>query len=243
MTRVTPAQAWANMLAGNKRFVEGAPAHPRQNVERRKEVAHDQNPSAALFGCSDSRLAAEIIFDKGLGDLFVVRNAGQIISDSVVASLEYAVAILGVPLIIVLGHDNCGAVNGAINMLGPYANPLPRISPIWWHELLQLFVVWRVRQDNFCRTAHSTRATWMHWPWAKSTCVRPSPNCSNRASSWVPPSPRVIWQLSAQTTDSIKVLSRPMSSWAASTRPHRRASRTTSPRLALHIVNGKVALP
>lgn len=125
MTRVTPAQAWANMLAGNKRFVEGAPAHPRQNVERRKEVAHDQNPSAALFGCSDSRLAAEIIFDKGLGDLFVVRNAGQIISDSVVASLEYAVAILGVPLIIVLGHDNCGAVNGAINMLGPYANPLP----------------------------------------------------------------------------------------------------------------------
>jgi len=125
MTHVTPGQAWANMLAGNKRFVEGAPAHPRQNVERRKEVAHDQNPSAALFGCSDSRLAAEIIFDKGLGDLFVVRNAGQIISDSVVASLEYAVAILGVPLIIVLGHDNCGAVNGAINMLGPDANPLP----------------------------------------------------------------------------------------------------------------------
>jgi carbonic anhydrase len=125
MTRVTPAQAWASMLAGNKRFFEGAPAHPRQNVERRKEVAHDQNPSAALFGCSDSRLAAEIIFDKGLGDLFVVRNAGQIISDSVVASLEYAVAILGVPLIIVLGHDNCGAVNGAINMLGPDANPLP----------------------------------------------------------------------------------------------------------------------
>ncbi|MFZ4079149.1 MAG: carbonic anhydrase [Microbacteriaceae bacterium] len=125
MTRVTPAQAWASMLAGNKRFVEGVPAHPRQNVERRKEVAYDQNPSAALFGCSDSRLAAEIIFDKGLGDLFVVRNAGQIISDSVVASLEYAVAILGVPLIIVLGHDNCGAVNGAINMLGPDANPLP----------------------------------------------------------------------------------------------------------------------
>jgi carbonic anhydrase len=125
MTRVTPAQAWANMLAGNKRFVEGAPVHPRQNVERRKEVAYDQNPRAALFGCSDSRLAAEIIFDKGLGDLFVVRNAGQIISDSVVASLEYAVAILGVPLIIVLGHDNCGAVNGAINMLGPDANPLP----------------------------------------------------------------------------------------------------------------------
>jgi carbonic anhydrase len=113
------------MLAGNKRFVEGAPAHPRQDIERRNDLVAAQNPRAALFGCSDSRLAAEIIFDKGLGDLFVVRNAGQIISDSVVASLEYAVAILKVPLIIVLGHDNCGAVNGAISMLGPDATELP----------------------------------------------------------------------------------------------------------------------
>jgi carbonic anhydrase len=85
----------------------------------------EQRPHSALFGCSDSRLAAEIIFDKGLGDLFVVRNAGQIISESVVGSLEYAVAILEVPLIVVLGHDNCGAVNGAINMLGPDSAPLP----------------------------------------------------------------------------------------------------------------------
>lgn len=75
----------------------------------------DQYPHAALFGCSDSRLAAEIIFDKGLGDLFVVRNAGQVISDSVIGTLEYAVAILGVPLIVVLGHDECGAVSAAID--------------------------------------------------------------------------------------------------------------------------------
>lgn len=125
MTRVTPATAWADMMAGNQRFVDGEPAHPRQDVERRNDLAAAQNPSAALFGCSDSRLSAEIIFDKGLGDLFVIRNAGQIISDSVVASLEYAVAVLEVPLIVVLGHDNCGAVNGAINMLGPDAAPLP----------------------------------------------------------------------------------------------------------------------
>lgn len=125
MSRVTPAKAWADMLAGNLRFVEGAPAHPRQDVERRNDLIAAQNPGAALFGCSDSRLSAEIIFDKGLGDLFVVRNAGQIISDSVVASLEYAVAVLEVPLIVVLGHDSCGAVNGAINMLGPDATPLP----------------------------------------------------------------------------------------------------------------------
>lgn len=125
MTRITPAKAWAEMIRGNERFVSGAPAHPRQDVDRRAELVDEQRPTSALFGCSDSRLAAEIIFDKGLGDLFVVRNAGQIISDSVVGSLEYAVGVLEVPLIVVLGHDNCGAVNGAINMLGPDSTPLP----------------------------------------------------------------------------------------------------------------------
>ena len=125
MTRITPAKAWSEMIRGNERFVSGAPAHPRQDVDRRAELVDEQRPTSALFGCSDSRLAAEIIFDKGLGDLFVVRNAGQIISDSVVGSLEYAVGVLEVPLIVVLGHDNCGAVNGAINMLGPDSTPLP----------------------------------------------------------------------------------------------------------------------
>jgi carbonic anhydrase len=94
-------------------------------VERRSELAGAQNPRAALFGCSDSRLAAEIIFDKGLGDLFVVRNAGQVISESVVGSLEYAVAVLQVSLIVVLGHDECGAVGAAIASQGPDAAPLP----------------------------------------------------------------------------------------------------------------------
>ena len=124
-TRLSPADAWAEMIRGNERFVSGAPAHPRQDVERRAELMEEQRPLSALFGCSDSRPAAEIIFDKGLGDLFVVRNAGQSISDSVVGSLEYSVGILEVPLIVVLGHDNCGAVKGAINMLGPEASPLP----------------------------------------------------------------------------------------------------------------------
>ncbi|MDO7881271.1 carbonic anhydrase [Antiquaquibacter soli] len=122
----TPAQAWADMLRGNERFVAGTPAHPRQDVERRTEVAPAQFPDAALFGCSDSRLAAEIIFDKGLGDLFVVRNAGQVISESVVGSLEYAVGVLHVPLIVVLGHDECGAVRAAIDSQGPQA---PELTP------------------------------------------------------------------------------------------------------------------
>jgi carbonic anhydrase len=121
----TPAQAWAEMDRGNRRFVEGEPSHPRQDVERRAQLVTTQAPDAALFGCSDSRLAAEIIFDKGLGDLFVVRNAGQIISDSVIGSLEYAVAVLHVPLIVVLGHDECGAVRAAIESQSSDAPPLP----------------------------------------------------------------------------------------------------------------------
>jgi len=113
------------MLRGNGRFTAGNPLHPRQDVERRTALASKQEPDAALFGCSDSRLAAEIIFDKGIGDLFVVRNAGQIISDSVVGSLEYAVGVLHVPLIVVLGHDECGAVLAAIASQAPDAAPLP----------------------------------------------------------------------------------------------------------------------
>jgi carbonic anhydrase len=123
--RRTPALAWQEMLDGNERFVEGAPQHPRQDVERREETSFGQEPLAALFGCSDSRLAAEIIFDKGIGDLFVIRNAGQVISESVVGSIEYAVAVLGVPLIVVLGHDECGAVRAAIDSQAEDAAPLP----------------------------------------------------------------------------------------------------------------------
>ena len=124
-TNRTPADVWREMLRGNERFVAGTPEHPRQDVERRQELAFAQEPHAALFGCSDSRLAAEIIFDKGIGDLFVVRNAGQIISDSVIGSLEYAVGVLGVPLIVVLGHDSCGAVLAAIAAEGEDAPVLP----------------------------------------------------------------------------------------------------------------------
>ncbi|MBG6212908.1 MAG: carbonic anhydrase [Cryobacterium sp.] len=120
----SPAEAWNEMREGNVRFVAGTPRH-RQDVDRRAELVGQQTPHAALFGCSDSRLAAEIIFDQGLGDLFVVRNAGQVISDSVLGSLEYAVAVLHVPLILVLAHDECGAVRAAIDSQAADAPALP----------------------------------------------------------------------------------------------------------------------
>ncbi|MFS0852650.1 carbonic anhydrase [Microbacterium sp. 179-I 3D4 NHS] len=122
---LTPAAAWKQMQDGNRRFVADEPRHPNQDVARRKDLAAAQNPVATLFGCSDSRLAAEIIFDLGLGDLFVVRNAGQVIGESIVASLEYAVAVLDVPLIVVLAHDSCGAVRAAIDGTAIDAAPVP----------------------------------------------------------------------------------------------------------------------
>ncbi|MDQ1513775.1 MAG: carbonic anhydrase [Microbacteriaceae bacterium] len=124
-SRPTPAAAWEDLAAGNARFLSGEPAHPRQDADRRAELATTQGPKATFFGCSDSRLAAEIIFDQGIGDLFVVRNAGQVVSPSAVASLEYAVAVLGVPLVVVLAHDGCGAVRAAVDGAGPDGSALP----------------------------------------------------------------------------------------------------------------------
>jgi carbonic anhydrase len=109
----TPADALAELLAGNQRFVTGTRVHPHQDAERRTALAAAQRPFAVLFGCSDSRLAAEIIFDRGLGDLFVVRTAGHVIGAEVLASIEYGVGVLGAPLVVVLGHDSCGAVQAA----------------------------------------------------------------------------------------------------------------------------------
>jgi carbonic anhydrase len=112
-TPVTPAQALAELLSGNERFVTGTRVHPNQDAEHRASVAQVQNPFAAVFGCSDSRLAAEIILDRGLGDLFVVRTAGHTVGGSVLGSIEYAVTVLHTPLVVVLGHNSCGAATAA----------------------------------------------------------------------------------------------------------------------------------
>jgi carbonic anhydrase len=122
---LTPSDAWQRLAEGNTRFLVGQPDHPRQDAETRARLATTQTPLATVFGCSDSRVAAEILFDQGLGDLFVVRNAGHIVSDAAVASLEYAVAVLATPVIVVLAHDRCGAVGAAVDAESPDAPPLP----------------------------------------------------------------------------------------------------------------------
>ena len=111
----TAREAWQVLESGNANFVAGTPAHPRQDADVRLAIANRQKPFAALFGCSDSRLAAEMIFDVGLGDLFVVRNAGQVIAETILGSLEFAVDVLKVPLILVLAHDECGAIRSTMN--------------------------------------------------------------------------------------------------------------------------------
>jgi carbonic anhydrase len=104
----------ARLIAGNKRFVAGSTTHPDQSVAHRAELAGGQHPYAIVVACADSRLSPEIIFDEGLGDLFVVRNAGNLLDNHVYASLEYAVEHLHVPLVVVLGHTKCGAVTAAV---------------------------------------------------------------------------------------------------------------------------------
>ncbi|MFB7406801.1 carbonic anhydrase [Streptomyces sp. NPDC056202] len=113
MPRTSPAVALDALVAGNTRFVSGAPQHPNQDAARRTELAPGQDPFAVILGCSDSRLAAEIIFDQGLGDLFVVRTAGHVLGTEVLGSVEYATSVLGARLVVVLGHDSCGAVAAA----------------------------------------------------------------------------------------------------------------------------------
>lgn len=130
--RVSAQQAWDTLAADNARFMEGALEHPQQDAARRSALSSGQHPDAAFLGCADSRVAAEILFDCGLGDLFVARNIGQIANANTIATMEYAVSALGVALIVVLAHDSCGAVKAAIEQ--STANP-PELTPAICGEL------------------------------------------------------------------------------------------------------------
>jgi carbonic anhydrase len=123
MPNTDPVTAWKALKEGNERFVAGQPEHPGQSVEHRASLAKGQKPTVALFGCGDSRVAAELIFDQGLGDMFVVRTAGHVMDSAVLGSLEFAVTALGVSVIVILGHDSCGAIKATIAALDDGALP------------------------------------------------------------------------------------------------------------------------
>lgn len=107
-------EALDKLIEGNKRFAAGNSVHPNRCSETKNALLNQQKPFAAVLSCSDSRVPVEIIFDAGLGDIFTVRTAGHVLSKEVLGSLEYAIKNLSVKLIIILGHENCGAINTAI---------------------------------------------------------------------------------------------------------------------------------
>ncbi|TAL17176.1 carbonic anhydrase [bacterium] len=110
-----PDESLAKLMEGNARYVKGAMTHPDANDARREEVAKGQHPFAIILGCSDSRVPPEVIFDQGLGDLFIIRTAGHVVDDVAIGSIEYAAEHLGSPLLVVLGHERCGAVKATVD--------------------------------------------------------------------------------------------------------------------------------
>ncbi len=113
--QLTPDQALTQLLRGNERFVAGWPDHPNQSARRRREVSEaGQHPFAIVLSCADSRVPPEIVFDQGLGDVFVIRVAGNVLDEMILGTIEYAVEHLHTPLVMVLGHDKCGAVTAAV---------------------------------------------------------------------------------------------------------------------------------
>lgn len=120
---ISPTEALQRLRDGNRRFVAGEFGNTESiSQARRAELVGGQNPFAAIVACSDSRVPVELLFDQGLGDLFVVRVAGNVVAPSQIGSVEFAAAHLGTRLVVVLGHSNCGAVDAALKSLNNAAN-------------------------------------------------------------------------------------------------------------------------
>jgi carbonic anhydrase len=128
---IPASEAQERLRAGNRRFVANIRSHDSVAEARRAEVAAAQQPFAIILGCSDSRVPAEIVFDQGLGDLFVIRVAGNIVAPSQIGSVEFAAGQYGTRLVVVLGHTQCGAILATIDhLLRPTANPSKNLHSI-----------------------------------------------------------------------------------------------------------------
>ena len=108
-------EALEKLIKGNQRFVELEQKHPDEDRKRRKEMLKGQHPFVVILSCSDSRVPPELIFDQGLGDIFEIRNAGNVLDDHVIGSIEYAVMHCGVKLIVIMGHQDCGAIAATLS--------------------------------------------------------------------------------------------------------------------------------
>ena len=126
-TPPTADEAWQRLEEGNARFVSGSPLHPHQDAARRIAVAPHQAPYAFVLGCIDSRVPVETVFDQGVGDLFVGRNAAAILDDTVIGGIEFAVSGYHLPLVVIMGHTACGAVKATVDAVK--ANPAAPTAP------------------------------------------------------------------------------------------------------------------
>ena len=162
---VPPDAALKKLLAGNARYASGEVQHPRQGRARRAEIAKGQKPFAIVVGCADSRTSPEIVFDQGLGDVFVTRLAGSIVDDAALGSLEYGVDHLGASVIVVLGHERCGAVDAAMQggqlpgKIGAFVKPiLPAVDAVKksGHPTLDAAIEENARRTAAALTTRST---------------------------------------------------------------------------------------
>jgi carbonic anhydrase len=164
----TGRQVWQRLMEGNMRFVQGL-FQGRNLLDLRRTLAQGQQPEAAVLCCSDSRVPAEIIFDQSLGDLFVVRTAGLVLEPTSIGSLEYAVAHLHVPLLVIKGHEGCGAVTAAVEhpeaTEGNIGSIITQISP----------AVAQARQDGNHGEDLIEATTDLHLKLLEETLIRVSP--------------------------------------------------------------------
>lgn len=151
---LTPTQAWNTLIEGNQRFTSGESQRLPQSASRLADLSASQHPHAVVFGCSDSRVAAEIIFDQSLGEIFVVRTAGHVIDITVLGSLDYAVQVLKVPLVVILGHDHCGAVELARETVSTGRYPQGYLHAIAEQVLAGLYSVPRDVSEQEISRAH-----------------------------------------------------------------------------------------
>ncbi|MEY4517914.1 MAG: hypothetical protein RLZZ499_513, partial [Cyanobacteriota bacterium] len=113
-TTLTPDQALEELIAGNQRFIQGKPANNDRSLKHLQSIAEDQKPFAAIVGCADSRSSLEVVFDQGFGNLFIVRDAGNVATPEEIGSLEFGTLVLGAKVIMVMGHYSCGAIKAAL---------------------------------------------------------------------------------------------------------------------------------
>ena len=172
---MAPDEALATLKKGNAEFVTDAPFRAAEDRKRRLEIAKAQHPFAILVGCSDSRVPPELLFGRGLGELFIIRVAGNTVDQAGLGSIEFGVAEFGVPLVVVLGHERCGAVKAAVEVVERNATFPGAIGAIVSPIIPAVLKAKGASGDLVDKPCARTSARWWHG------CARPARSCPRRS--------------------------------------------------------------